>query len=128
VGYYVLSTKNPGVKILRTIKFSVNFDDRNSIDKARKVRRLGLDRGRKAAGLPVKHPSTKGREFTAAHEDWVIQEHANYAFANSNRRIPMAELTNRYNQRFPTENRTEASIRSWIDRNATVKAARQSYA
>ena len=108
----------------------VDFNSRYSVNKANKTRRLEVNRAKKRHGFtgPLKRPSTKGREYTADNDNMIRILHQDYAKANNNQRIPVAELTDRYSQLFPTEGRTVSSITSHIERIQALKDMRNSYA
>ncbi|KAK3697486.1 hypothetical protein LTR37_017432 [Vermiconidia calcicola] len=128
LAYWVPSDASGG-EIWKSIQFTVDFTSRASVNKANKARRLSIWRAKNILGLhdQMKRPSTKGREYTDQNYQWILAEHAQHAAINNNERIPLDNLTTRYNQRFPTENRTTASLTSYIDRKSGLNAARKTY-
>ena len=124
---YAIPTDLAGGKEYRTIKFVVDFNDADSVDKANARRRQGLFRAGKKLGLPLKRASTAGREFTQANEDWITQRYDSYAAANDNRRITFAQLVIDYNLAFPNEYRSQSSPASYIQRNDRLRGKKDEY-
>lgn len=109
--YYIHTDAVGGVKA-KTIKHKVDFNSRDLVTKANKTRRLEMVRAKKRAGIieQVKRPPTKGREYTAENDNWIISAYRDFARFNNNHRMPASELMRRYNNQFPAEGRSEASL------------------
>ena len=116
-----------GGQTIKKIAFRVDFNDKASVAKANKARFLARGRAMKKTGQPLLRPSTAGREYTQQNDDWIKAENDCYAAASNGIRIPLLELTRRYNNQFPQEGRTQFSITSHMDRNKELKAKRGSF-
>jgi hypothetical protein len=124
---YAILIDLQGGKEYRTVKFMVDFNDAASVEKANTRRRQGLLRAAKKLGLPLKRPSTAGREFTQANDDWIVRHYDSYAAANNNSRITMENLAIEYNVAFPNEYRSQASLASHIQKNDRLRAKKDEY-
>lgn len=109
--YYVPSDASGGLKA-KTIKFEVDFDVRESVNKANKTRRLEVNRAKQRHGItgPPKRPSTRGREYTQQNQDTIKDIYEDWATHNGGLRIPIDELTVLYNRAFSGEDRTKHSL------------------
>ncbi|KAK4569333.1 hypothetical protein LTR86_003095 [Recurvomyces mirabilis] len=125
---YQIPTANGGFEY-RLILSNVDFDSRESVNKANKQRRLEQYRAKKRHGLQhqLLRPGTKGREYSQAHDTFISQQHQSYAAANSTQRIPWNILTNNFNGAFPGQNRTKNSLSSHVDQRAGLKGMRAQY-
>ena len=128
LGYMIPADANGGKKS-KTIAFTVDFTSSESVNKANKTRRLEIWRAKKRHGLDhqLKRASTVGREYTDKNDFWIVLAHEDYALRNSGLKIPLGELANWYNEHFETEERTQASITSHMDRIEELKAMRATY-
>ena len=119
--YYIDSDAVGGVKA-KTIRFDVDFNSRDSVNKANKTRRLEVNRAKKRHGIldPLKRPSTRGREYTQDSDETITIIHEDYAINNNGLRIPPAELVDLYNQMCPGEDRTQASMLRLVLSQMTV--------
>ncbi|KAK3673354.1 hypothetical protein LTR78_006900 [Recurvomyces mirabilis] len=126
--YYQIPTANGGFED-RLIHSNVDFNSRDSVNKANKQRRLEQYRAKKRHGLQhqLLRPGTKGHEYSQAHDTFISQQHQSYAAANGNRRIPWSILTNNFNGAFPGQNRTKNSLSSLVDQRAGLKRMRAQY-
>lgn len=123
---YPIPTANGGTE-RRQIAFTVDFADRDSVDKANKARRLAVWRAKKALNMAVLRPSTQDRKYTEESHDMIACLHEDYAMQNGGYQTPYWLLTESYNALFPNENRTESSISSHIAHVPELKAMRGLY-
>ena len=119
---YAIPTHLNGSKEYRRIKFEVDFSDADSVEKANKIRRQGLYRAGQRLNLPLKRPSTQGRQFTQVNNNWIIAKYNDYARDNNGARITMAKLHEEYEKQFPAEGRTQSSLATHIDRVDYLRA------
>ena len=124
---YAIPTDVNGAKEYRRIKFEVDFSDADSVEKANKIRRQGLYRAGRRLNLPLKRPSTQGRQYTQVNNNWIMAKYDRFAADNNGTRITMAELHQQYDQQFPTEGRTQASLATHVDRVDYLRAKKNSY-
>lgn len=126
---YAIPTDIHGGKDYRTIKFTVDFTDGVSVEKANRCRRQGLYRAGKILGLPLKRPRTDDRPYTQANNNWIMARYDSYAAANNNRRITYRELSDDYNQHFsnPRDQRSQQSLSSHIQRVDYLRGKNDSY-
>ncbi|TKA74116.1 hypothetical protein B0A55_07085 [Friedmanniomyces simplex] len=115
---YTVPTTGGGTEE-RTIQFVVDFNSIESVRDANKRRVQALTRRTRQLGIYVPaRPSTKGREYSAEHDAFIITT----VIVS-----PYSELTARFNAQFTGQNRTSSSISSHIARIAALKAARDQY-
>jgi len=126
LAYWVPSNATGG-QVWMSITFTVDFNDRASVEKAVVTRRQNIYRARKRFGLQLARASTANRQFTPANTAWMLTEHHTYAAANNRYRIPPAILTTRYIAQFPGDARTAAGLSAHILRTPELRAARASY-
>lgn len=109
--YYVHANATGGLKA-KTIKYNVDFNDRESVNKANKTRRLEVNRSKARNHItgPLKRPSTKGREYTAENDQAIVDFHEDWAKNNDGQKIPALQLTGLYNRRFPEMKRSTNSL------------------
>jgi hypothetical protein len=81
----------------------------------------------KKLGLPLKRPSTVGREYTQANAAWIMAKYDSYATANNGRRITMHHLAIQYNLHFPNEYRSQPSLASHIHKVDQLRAKKNQY-
>ena len=124
---YAVPTDLQGGKAYRTVKFHIDFNDPDAVEDANKCRRQGLYRAGKKLGLALKRPSTAGREYTQANEDWIIAKYDSYAAANNGCRITMHHLAIQYNLQFPNEYRSQPSLASHIHKVDRLRAKKDQY-
>ena len=115
-----------GVKYV-TLKRAIDFNSEDSIRAANKSRRQRIDRARRRIGVPLRRPSVRGREYTDENNFFLDYAQWDYAQANNNAMMPFAELKTLYNDTFPTEHRTSASISSHISKIPGLKNQRSGY-
>ncbi|KAK5126004.1 hypothetical protein LTR85_011359 [Meristemomyces frigidus] len=105
----------------------IDFNNRASVNAANRYARQIILRARTALGLPPLRPSTQGREYDQERDDileYLIDE---YAAQNNGAQISNAELADLYNDLYPGENRTSASIASHVGITPELRAARAQY-
>ncbi|KAK3071265.1 hypothetical protein LTR53_008947 [Teratosphaeriaceae sp. CCFEE 6253] len=113
---YNLPTADGGQE-QKFINFRVDFSDGQSVSTANKARRCAIARRQKAQGkTTLLRPSTQGLEYTQQHTDWMRDEFARYGAANDGKRMSMPELADRFNARFPGQDRGASGIASYVDR------------
>lgn len=112
----------------KDIAFTVDFTDPDSVRKANKARALGVWRAKRSLNIddPLR-PSTAGREYSEVNDDFIAIIHEEWAQENDGERITMPELTRIYNEQFPGEDRSRASISSHVDHIKELKDMRASY-
>jgi hypothetical protein len=124
---YTVPTDVNGGKAYRTIKFTVDFTDGDSVERANKCRRQGLYRAGKNLGLPLKRPPTHDKQYTQVNNNWIMAQYDSYAAAHNNCRITYKQLAHEYNKRFTNERRSEQSLASHIHRTGYLKNKKDSY-
>ena len=110
-----------------TLKRAIDFSSADSIRAANKSRRQRIDRARRRIGMPLRRPSVRGREYTDENNFFLDYAQWDYAQANNNAMMPFEELKTLYNDTFPTEHRTAASISSHISKIPGLKNQRSGY-
>ena len=121
--YHVPRDQHGGT-VLMTIPRVINFNNRQELDYANKLRNQNISRRRLT---PLKRPSTRNRQYTDANVQWAIAEYHHWASIVGGSRMPMPNFHVAYNNRFPDENRTVASLAAWINRTPAILAVRNSY-
>ena len=106
---------------------TVNFSSKASVTAANKAARQIVLRARNALGLPPLRSSTKGREYDQERDNAIEALYVDFAVGNNSARISYSQLAERYNELYPGENRSTASISSHVDKTVQLKAVRDKY-
>ena len=93
---YAIPTDDRGKVKYKSLGYRVDFSNAKSVEKANKARRQDIYRAANDFDLPLKRPSTSGREHTQANNDWIAQRHDTFAAANGNKCISIAQLHTDY--------------------------------
>jgi hypothetical protein len=113
----------------RQVSFPVDFTNKASVHGANKRRRQEVYRAKSRHGLKPQplRPMTKGRDDTQAHDDYIVQQHTEYAVHQDNTRISWGIRTNNFNARFPEQNPSKSLITSHVDHHHYLKDVRAQY-
>lgn len=125
LGYEVPSDASGGVEVW-VLQGAVDFSNADDVFKANNHVRQKRERARANLGLPPTRENLQHRKPTQQMHDFLVNEYHTYGAANSNRRIPMPLLTNRFNAHFQeTTPRTAQSLNMYIIRQ--LNDVRESY-
>lgn len=104
----------------------INFNSRESVNRANKTRAREVYRARKRFHLPLARASMVGREFTTTHFDWLSIAHEAYAMLHNGRLIPWNILTLWWRFCWRDE-RTEQALRALHSRTPEFRDLRDGY-
>ncbi|KAK3636136.1 hypothetical protein LTR22_018894 [Elasticomyces elasticus] len=108
----------------RTMNIEVDFTDKRSVRLANVRRASAIRHRKKLLGIDdLLRPSWEGRVYTAEHEAFVLDKVRQYA-AERSRSMPYKYLAEKFNARFPGQDRTPSSLSGLIHKMSKRDADR----
>jgi len=123
---YLVAVDANGGEAIRTHPHHVDFNSRDEVKAANKIRGQAVRRALARHGIPNPNESRMHRQFTDWHRDWMAIAHEAYAMMHGGRRIPYRILTLWWNFCWGDDS-TYQSLYLLIHRTPSLLEMRNSY-
>ena len=123
---YLVAADGNGGEAIRTHPHHVDFNSRDEVKAANKIRGQAVRRALARHGIPNPNESRMHRQFTDWHRDWMAIAHEAYAMMHGGRRIPYRILTLWWNFCWGDDS-TYQSLYLLIHRTPSLLEMRNSY-